>query len=186
LEKFKEIEGRPSQEEKRLLEMGSANDKELLDALNHVSVNISVIRGGSKVNIVPGLCELEVGMRLPLGVTPQEIMGKLKDELAKIDPDMECEYLWDPSVLNEANYTLPEEKLCRTYFNNTKAIMNREPRYIFTTGVNDSRFFRQKGVPSINFGPTGEGTAMANEYVTVDSLINCTKIHAASIVELLT
>jgi succinyl-diaminopimelate desuccinylase len=185
LEKMKKTEGKLSPEGRKLLEMTSGSDRERYDMLNHISVNISVIRGGSKVNIVPGVCELEVDMRLPIGVTPQEVFERLKQELRVLDPSVTCEYLWNESVLNEANYTSPDEKLCKTYYENTKTVTSIEPQYIFTPGFNDCRFFRQKGVPSINFGPTGDGMAMANEYVTIDSLVNCTKIHSASVAELL-
>ena len=37
--------------------------------LKETTVNIGVITGGSKVNIVPGTCEVEVDVRVPIGIS---------------------------------------------------------------------------------------------------------------------
>ncbi len=78
------------------------------------------------------------------------------------------------------------EKICQIIYNNAKEIIGKQPEFILTSGFNDSRFFREKGVPSVNYGPSGGGMAAANEYVTVDSLVKCAKVHACSIFEFLT
>ena len=43
------------------------------EILQKVTVNVGVIRGGVKVNMLPAECEIEADARLPVGVDRDEV-----------------------------------------------------------------------------------------------------------------
>jgi len=154
-------------------------------ALRHVSVNIGMIRGGTKVNIVPRTCEMEIDMRLPLGVTQQEIKRRLNEELGKTNETITWEYLAHESTIFDANYTSPRERIVEILCRNAAEVAGKPPLFSFTSGATDCRYFRKRNVPSAVYGPTVHNMAAANEYITVDDLVTVTKVHACSIVDFL-
>ncbi len=85
----------------------------MADVLKHVTVNVGVIRGGAKDNIVPALCEAEVDVRLPLGISPEEIRSRVEEEVHRVDQGMEVEWGRHTSVLTESTYTPPEARIVR-------------------------------------------------------------------------
>ena len=67
------------------------------DIVPRVTVNIGVIQGGLKVNIVPGTCWFEADIRVPPGLGKDEVMAKIRQILARY-PEVTVE---------ELNYSAP-------------------------------------------------------------------------------
>ncbi len=185
---FENIEGRFNEEVDLLIKETVKNrpDIENLEkSLRHVSVNIAVIKGGSKHNIVPATCEMEVDMRLPFGLKLDFFTNKIEKELRKVVPDIIIDYIYEQTALSEGSYTPVEEKIVKIMMKNIINITKEEPKIRMSSACNDSRFFTQKGVPSINYGPIGGGMAKADEYVTINSLITTVKVNSATIIDFL-
>ena len=182
---FENIEGRFNEEIEEMVKKITKVRPGSERSLRYISVNIAVIKGGTKHNIVPATCELECDMRLPWGVTLDEVTNKLEKELREAVPDISIEYIYQPSTLSEGSYTSPKEKIVEIMVNNVVEITGKKPLLGLSSGASDSRFFMFKGVPSINCGPGGGGMARADEYVTVESLIAATKVNAATVIDFL-
>lgn len=151
--------------------------------LKQVTVNIGTIKGGSKVNIIPGTCEVEVDVRLPLGISWSQLYKELEQRLYRIDPTIAYEQIKDPSALFPASYTSTNEKIFQAMVKNATEVTREKPLLSFTPGGNDCRFFRARGIPSVVFGPTVYNEAAADEYTTINDLITVTKVHAGTMID---
>jgi len=146
-------------------------------------VNIGTIKGGTKINIIPGTCEAEVDVRLPLGISWPEFEKQLDERLRKVDPSIKWEHIKPPSALFPASYTSTEESIFKAMYGNAATVMGEKPLLGFTPGGNDCRYYRARGVPSVVFGPTVYNEAAADEYTLVEDVIKVTKVHAGTIID---
>jgi succinyl-diaminopimelate desuccinylase len=139
------------------------NDIETM--ITTTTFNPGVIRGGSKVNVVPDYAELELDMRVPPGVSPNQVIDYLKRGL---------EGLVDVDIIDtsEPNYTNPSEAITRLVHEGIERILNESPRPIIVTGATDGRYLRDRGVPTVVYGPGELALAHAyDEYVTINDLL---------------
>jgi succinyl-diaminopimelate desuccinylase len=187
VESMTRIRGRFTREEERLLRevkkgfetyspgMGSA--------LDHVTVNVGTIKGGVKVNIVPACCEAEVDVRLPLGVTPKWLKIELARRLRSAKLDLKTEFMDMPVV--EANYTDPSEKIVKLVVENATSATGEKPMFSFTSGRTDCCYFRERGVPSVVYGPRAFNAAAADEHILIDHLLKVAKVHVGAAIDFL-
>ena len=52
--------------------------REASKAIDHPTINFGIIRGGTKVNIIPDRCELEIDVRVPIGLSAAEVTSKIR------------------------------------------------------------------------------------------------------------
>src|SRR4029453_17572386 len=67
------------------------------DILQKVTVNIGVIHGGQKVNMVPGTCWFEADIRLPPGVGKDAVMARVQGIAAR----------YPEATMEEINFSAP-------------------------------------------------------------------------------
>jgi len=158
----------------------------MADVLKHVTVNVGVIRGGAKDNIVPALCEAEVDVRLPLGISPDEIRSRVEEEVHQVDQGMEVEWGRHTSTLTGSTYTPPDARIVRLLQKNHAEITGREPYLSFTSGGTDCRFWRLMGVPAVSYGPKVYGMGGVDEHITLGDLETAAKVHLGTIIDFLT
>lgn len=141
------------------------SEDDFRQTIGSVSFNPGVIKGGSKVNMVPDYAELELDMRVPPGVSPNSVIDKLRSSLSGL---AEVEVL-DTS---EPNYTPSNERIIQLI---REGIIRQgaEAKPIIMTGATDGRYLRLRGIPTVIYGP-GELTLAHtyDEYVTVKDLVN--------------
>jgi len=158
----------------------------MADVLKHVTVNVGVIRGGAKDNIVPALCEAEVDVRLPLSISPEEIRSRVEEEIHRVDEGMEVKWGRHISTLTGSTYTPPEARIVRLLQANHAEITGREPYLSFTSGGTDCRFWRLLGVPAVSYGPKVYGMGGVNERITLEDLATTARVHIGTIIGFLT
>lgn len=140
-------------------------EEDFTRAVGSISFNPGVIRGGSKINVVPDLAELELDMRLPPGSSPGQVIGRLREALSGL---AEVEAIGT----SEPNYTPLGEAIVRLVGEGVEALGAR-PRHIIMTGATDGRHLRARGVPTVIYGPGRLTVAHSyNEYVEVSDLAN--------------
>jgi succinyl-diaminopimelate desuccinylase len=157
----------------------------MADVLKHVTVNVGVIRGGAKDNIVPALCEAEVDVRLPLGIGPEEIRSRVEDEVHRVDQGIEVEWGRHTSTLTESTYTPPDAGIVKLLQANHAEATGREPYLSFTSGGTDCRFWRLLGVPAVSYGPKVYGMGGVDEHITVEDLATTARVHMATMIDFL-
>ncbi|MCD6535692.1 MAG: M20/M25/M40 family metallo-hydrolase, partial [Thaumarchaeota archaeon] len=146
--------------------------------LDHVTINIGMIRGGVKVNVVPDLCEVELDMRLPIGLPSSRVIEFIKDVLKRYDGELEI------VASSEANYTSPSCEIVKALKKVILEILGLEARPFLQIASSDARFYREKGIPTIHYGPGELETVHGyDEKIRVDDLIKASKIYAGIIAE---
>ncbi len=149
------------------------------DVMSRVSVNIGTIRGGLKVNMIPRECLFEVDLRLPPGVSKEDVMPHV-ERIAARYPEAVVEVarydgpLWSP----------PDGEMAGIILGNAR-LLGVDPKPIVSLGGSDLKFWRERGVPSYYYGPTNHGMGTVDEYVEVEELIHVAKVHLLSAYEYL-
>ncbi len=152
------------------------------DVLDRATVSIDVIRGGTKVNIVPDTCELEVDLRLLPDQEPEQIVARLNELIADALPGwgdgIEVRQVWaSPAMLTPADASLVRNLLAVT------AERTGQQKLLGMPYFADAGPFRQTGADAVLFGPGDPSHAhTADESIELEQLYMATEI----ILELLT
>jgi acetylornithine deacetylase/succinyl-diaminopimelate desuccinylase family protein len=115
--------------------------------LGSPTISAGLIHGGTKTNIVPDFCDLEIDTRTIPGQDPGEITAALK----KIDPGAEIS-VWESHPLN----TDPTHPLIQLLVNNGAALAGA-PWFC------DAAVFAEAGIPAVAAGPGSIAQAHTND-----------------------
>lgn len=147
-------------------------------ALDHVTVNIGVIRGGVKINVIPDFCELEVDMRIPIGLSSSKIMDFIKDILEKYGGELEV------ISSSEPNYNPPDCEIFRFLKKAVLYVLGLDAKPFIQMAASDARFYRAYGIPTVHYGPGELETIHGyDERVKVEDLVKFAKVYAGLIAE---
>jgi len=133
------------------------------------TINVGVIRGGTKVNVVPEFCDLEIDRRLIPGENIKTITDQIKRILKKLRLNAEVEVY---------NFRLPMQldknlELIKILRNIAKIELVGEPGY-----TEAELFYRDANIPCVSFGPGIAYQAhVTDEYIPVKNLQKATKIY---------
>ncbi len=125
------------------------------------TISLGKISGGNAPNIVPDFAEMILDIRFNENFSKKELLSKIKKSHA-----VKIEVLDDAYMLknNNANYFIQQLK---------KAVENKTKKHcnlLKETGSSDMRFFSEKCIPAVVFGPKGKNYHGKNEYVELESL----------------
>ncbi len=162
--------------------------REAIEALAKVAgmytVNIGIVRGGTKINVVPESCALQVDIRIPPGgslKSVREIVRELLDRAGL--KGLEVEFL----AGSEPSYTPPKERICESLLESIRDVLKTEGRLLCITGFTDARFFRARGIPAVVYGPGELGAAHAyDEHVRIEDVVRATQVIACTALDYLT
>lgn len=150
------------------------------DLMSQVTVNIGVMRGGAKVNMIASECDLEVDLRMPIGVTSERVLAKIDEILADFPEATAYDHMiTDPSFCD------PEHELAQLIGKNVTAIGLPEPQPIVSIGGSDCRFWRHAGIPAFIYGPNSKNISAPNESVGIEDFVNVVRVHALTALDYL-
>jgi succinyl-diaminopimelate desuccinylase len=156
----------------------SLGTKYKADFVRYTTLNIGVINGGSKVNVVPGECRLQIDMRIAPDHKIEDVLKKVKEDIAgaNIMPPPKIEII----TREEPEQVSRDMKVFGVIRDVLKERQGRDIQFIPSHGINDSRWFRRYGIPAITFGgpggpETGIGGHGADEFVRIEDLLQATK-----------
>jgi succinyl-diaminopimelate desuccinylase len=156
------------------------NPAELTRTMDHYTVNVGIIKGGTKVNVVPERCEAEIDVRVPVGGNPDAV-----EEFVKLILPENFEY----EIINRtlASYTSADEPLIKILQKHGRDVLSYKPPAIYMAATSDAHSFRESlGIPTVSFGPGyGEVNHAYNEFVDTEDVIGAMKVYAHSIVDYL-
>jgi succinyl-diaminopimelate desuccinylase len=143
------------------------------DVLSRVTVNIGRVEGGTSPNLVPALARAAADIRLPVGVSTNEVEARLRTALAGI-PGVSL------TILRrfEPNFTDPEHEIVRRVAANAAEVLGSPPAVNMRVGGSDARWYRLAGVPTVVYGLTPHNMGGPDEYVLVDELFAVAQVHA--------
>ncbi len=145
------------------------------EIVQRVTLNIGVMKGGIKVNMIPGDCRIEADIRLPLGVEKDVVMSEVQ-KIAGRHPEVEVE---------EINYSAPSwcdpyGEMVEILQRNVKAETGTEPVPIVSLGGTDARLWRYRNIPAYVYGPPPTGMGSYDEHVTVEDFFHVLRAHVLS------
>jgi succinyl-diaminopimelate desuccinylase len=150
------------------------------EVMGRVSVNIGTIEGGLKVNVIPRECSFEVDLRLPPGLSKDDVLPRVqkivsRHQGASVEVTRYNGPLWSP----------PDSEMASIMRGNSR-LLGVDPVPIVSLGGSDLKFWRSKGIPSYYYGPMNHGMGTVDEYVEVEEFIHIVKVHLLSAYEYLT
>jgi len=150
------------------------------EVMSRLSVNIGTIEGGLKVNVIPRECSFEVDLRLPPGLSKEDVMPSVEKIVSKY-PGASVEVMRYDGPL----WSLPDSEMASIMRGNSR-LLGIDPVPIVSLGGSDLKFWRSKGIPSYYYGPMNHGMGTVDEYVEVEEFIHIVKVHLLSAYEYLT
>lgn len=138
-------------------------------------MNIGVIHGGQKVNMVPGTCWFEADIRLPPGVGKDAVMARVQAIAARYPEATIEEINFSPPSVCDPNHAMVG--ILRA---NARALGRPEPAPIVSLGGTDARLWRQRRIPGLVHGPFPRGMAQADEHVEIEEYLHIVRMHVLS------
>ena len=145
------------------------------DVVSKVTLNIGVIEGGLKVNMVPFACRFEADIRLPLGVTREQVMAEVTKILARYPQASVTEMNFNPP-----SYCPPDGEMVAVIQKNVEALRGFRPQPIVSLGGTDARLWRYRDIPAYVYGPFPYGMGSADEHVGLEEFLHIVRVHVLS------
>ncbi|NMC14527.1 MAG: ArgE/DapE family deacylase [Chloroflexi bacterium] len=145
--------------------------------LGHPSLHTSTIQGGREPSTYPERCTLSIERRILPGENPETVRAEVEEIIEKrrqIDPQFNA-------IIRTGLYRTPlETPEDAAIVQAVKAAGSRVLNYsLELSGApywTDAATLWQAGIPSVIFGPSGEGIHAAEEWVELESVADCLEI----------
>lgn len=151
------------------------------DTLKRVTVNIGTIEGGISPNLVPAHAIARADIRLPVGVTINQLEQALAEKIGSM-PGL----TWRPLRRFEPNFTEPTHEIVVRVRTAAAEALGKMPAVNMRVGASDSRWYRQHGVPTVVYGATPFNMGGPDEHILIDELLTVAKVHALAAFDFLT
>jgi len=156
--------------------------------LGKPTLSIGTIHGGTKINIVPDRCEIEVDRRILPGEEKEVVLGEMKAILDSLrSKDSLFQYRIEEIDFAEPSQVDPEEEIVRIGVQAIEEVMGKKPALRAFSGFTDSRFYlNQYHIPTLIFGPGGvDQSHTTDESVEVEALVRAAHIYGLIILHYL-
>lgn len=154
-----------------------------IDVFEKITVNIGTIEGGTKSNVIPESCKVQVDCRLPFGITQEEVTALLTEKLDQLGIRYELRRF---GFRSEANYTDANDPVCKAIVDNITFVTNEEAYGVMQWASSDARHFREYNIPVLQYGPAYLPTIHGyNERVKTEQIITCAKVYIAAVIDFL-
>jgi succinyl-diaminopimelate desuccinylase len=186
LEKLGEIEPEISDNIKKAIDAGRAiMDRAMGEGagaiVDRVTLNIGMIKGGVKVNMVPSSATFEADIRLPLGVSRERVVAEI-EKILKAYPDVSMKEF----NCNLPSWVDPNCDIIEIVRDTVEMLKGFRPTPIVSLGGTDARLWRYRNIPSCVYGPFPYGMGSFDEHVDVEEYLHIVRTHVLSAFRYLT
>ena len=136
------------------------------------SLHCSIIEGGVGISTYAPDCRMQVERRTLPGETLEQVADELEhvvDESGE-EASVNCFFHRSPLVCDR------EEPVARCVRDAAAEITGSVPEETGVAYWTDAAIFAAAGIPSLNYGPGGEGAHGAVEWVDIDSVVSCARV----------
>jgi acetylornithine deacetylase len=141
--------------------------------LGHGSVHASLIEGGRELSTYPDRCVLKVERRTLPGEGPAFVRSELQ-AIAQGAGDVRVLLARDPSEVPPAHPVVQAVREAAT------ERLGAAPPDIGVSYWMDAAILASAGIPTVTFGPAGEGAHALVEWVDLDSVAACVDVYVAA------
>src|SRR5947209_8074477 len=144
------------------------------------SVHASLIRGGQELSSYPDHCFLSVERRTIPGETALKVeteMTEILEQIASSDPTFKASI--KTRMVREPFETSLDQQIVQTLLHKSSMILGHQPVEIGHTGWMDSALLSVSGIPTVIFGPGGEGAHVVVEWSNLEQVERCAEILTA-------
>jgi succinyl-diaminopimelate desuccinylase len=145
------------------------------DSVQRVNVNIGMIEGGTRMNMIAAHCRTEVDIRCPVGVDTGVALRRFEEILER-----HTGASFGVVRRSEPNYCDPDHEMIHLVQRNAEAVRGIRPLPTISLAGTDCRLWRLKGIPAIVYGPTPHNMGAPDEYATIDDLLGTAAVHVLS------
>ena len=136
------------------------------------SVHASLIQGGQELSTYPDHCTLSMEWRTIPGETTAEVeeqVSAILEEARLADPAFQAE---QRTLLVRAPFGVAvDEPIVTLAQRHLSRVRSRDPEVVGAGGWMDSAFLAGAGIPTVIFGPDGEGAHSDVEWVDLESAV---------------
>jgi acetylornithine deacetylase len=129
--------------------------------LGGASLHASLIEGGQELSTYPERCVVKVERR----TLPGERAATVERELRAIAGDATVR----TTFVREPLETAPDAEIARALAASAEHVLGATPELVGVPFWTDAALFAAAGVPTVVFGPSGEGAHAETEWVDLDS-----------------
>jgi acetylornithine deacetylase len=141
------------------------------------SVHASLIEGGQELSSYPDHCKLSIERRTIPGETPASVEAEIRsifDRIATTDPEFHASVkITLAREPFEISFNAP---IVQTVYQQAQKILKHPPAISSATAWMDAALLSATGIPTVVFGPGGEGAHATIEWADLDQLQQCADI----------
>jgi acetylornithine deacetylase len=149
------------------------------------SIHASLVEGGQEFSSYPARCVLQAERRTIPGETAELAENELREILARAgdaDPDFSAEVR--APISREPFEVVEDAEVVHLVRRHATAVLGAEPELVGVPFWADSALLAAAGIPTVVFGPIGQGLHTEVEWVDVESLDRCVDVYVAVASEL--
>ena len=165
------------------VKIGSKESKYSYDDPRGAKPTITVggeVRGGAKINIVPGYYAFSVDRRLIVEESVEEVEKEVMEFIENIRREFP-ELKINVKVVNRLQPALtdPESELVKVLSESISEVLGVKPKLTVCLGGLDMRFYSEKGIQVVTYGPGPLSLAhQADEYLEIEEFTKVSKVYA--------
>ena len=141
------------------------------------SVHASLITGGQELSSYPDHCKLGIERRTIPGETQESVEAEIQgifDHIARTDPDFKASVR---TTLVREPFEVPEDELIvQVVRRQATATLGRKPAIGSGAAWMDAALLSASGIPTVIFGPGGEGAHAVVEWADLEQLEQCSEV----------
>ncbi|MET3292521.1 UNVERIFIED_CONTAM: acetylornithine deacetylase [Brevibacillus sp. OAP136] len=152
--------------------------------LGSPSIHASLISGGTELSTYPNYCKIELERRTIPGEAYTDIVSEMQGLLQRF-ADEDEQFKADLTVLfsREPFEVSQDEEIVQLLQQSYATCLQQEGKISGFGGWGDSGLLQEAGIPTVIFGPSGEGAHAVNEHVCFTSLVQTTTIILNTVVQ---
>lgn len=155
--------------------------------LGSASLHASIIQGGTEWSTYPDYCKIQLERRTLPDELPEDIDDEYRNVLNAIAEEdrlfvanYQRDYYRQPFEISSSS------DIVRTLTGATRQVLGKEAPIAGASFWMDTALLAAAGIPTVNFGPAGDGLHAEVEYVNFQSVVTTTEILARFIIDFAT
>ena len=145
--------------------------------LGSPSIHASLIKGGTELSTYPDYCVLELERRNLPGENKHMVTEEIQSLLQGLrSRDGQFKADFEVFFFRPAFEISPDQSIVQTVSRAIKSTCGRTAKFEGMWAWLDSAILAQAGIPTVIFGPSGDGAHAAVEHVVVDSAVTTTRL----------